>query len=358
MGAKKSTVDETPQQRAMSEHALNQWADWKQRWLPVQQNLSKQITSMGKEGSIERERATGRAAADVDTQFQRAQGALEKSLSNTGAQVGSSKFNLGVSALKSDQAKSRGLNMTSADQSIDQAYVEGLQALTSIGRGERAQVNDSMGGLARNSSRQAVADAESSLSQRASNAQIIGQGVGFGVQQSLGKMTPDSGFGSVPGGYEYGGVRYNNPSAYIAGRSMATNLFGVNTGSKTYAGDTFAALTREQWADYVSQFVPLENQLIQYATDPGVVTQSMQKASTNVNQSFDAAEASAQRRLKGYGVTLTPEEQAAQKREFGLARSLADVQAQGLARDLTTTRQRSVLGNPAPQAGANIAGVS
>jgi len=146
MGAKKSTVDETPQQRAMSEHALNQWADWKQRWLPVQQNLSKQITSMGKEGSIERERATGRAAADVDTQFQRAQGALEKSLSNTGAQVGSSKFNLGVSALKSDQAKSRGLNMTSADQSIDQAYVEGLQALTSIGRGERAQAGAAVRG--------------------------------------------------------------------------------------------------------------------------------------------------------------------------------------------------------------------
>lgn len=129
------------------------------------------------------------------------------------------------------------------------------------------------------------------------------------------------------------------------------NIFGINPGSKTYAGDTFAALTRAQWQDYVSQFVPLENQLIQYATDPGVVSNAMQKASTNVNQSFDAAQASAARRLKGYGVTLSPEEEAAQKRSFGLARSLADVQAQGLARDMTLTRQRSVLGNPAPQAG-------
>lgn len=217
MSKGKSTVDETPQQRAMTEHALSQWADWKQRWLPVQQNLSKQIQSMGKEGSFERETATGRAAADVGTQFQRAQGALEKSLENSGAGVGSSKFNLSVSGLNEDKAKSRGLGMTSADQSIDQAYIEGLQALTAIGRGDRAQVGDSMGDLARNSARQAQADAEASLNERAANAQVIGQGVGFGLQQSMSKMTPDSGFGSVPGGYSAPGAtaRFNNPSGYI-----------------------------------------------------------------------------------------------------------------------------------------------
>ena len=217
MGAKKSGVDETPQQRAMTEHAVQQWADWKQRWLPVQQNLSKQIQKMGKEGSVEREQATGRAAADVDTQFQRAQGALEKSLANSGAAVGSSKFNLGVTGLGEDKAKSRGLGITAADQSIDQAYIEGLQALTSIGRGERAQVSDSMGEMARSSSRQAMADAEAALSQRAANAQVIGQGVGFGVQQSMSRVTPDSGFGSVPGGFSAPGDerRFNNPSGYM-----------------------------------------------------------------------------------------------------------------------------------------------
>jgi len=128
------------------------------------------------------------------------------------------------------------------------------------------------------------------------------------------------------------------------------NMFGVDRGSKTYAGDTYAALTRQQWADYVRTFVPLENQLIDYAMDPGKVKEAMQQASTNVTQSFDAQQASTQRRLKGLGVTLSPDEQAAQQRSFGLSKALADVQAQNLTHDLIKRRQQSIIGNPAPAA--------
>jgi hypothetical protein len=140
------------------------------------------------------------------------------------------------------------------------------------------------------------------------------------------------------------------------GQNSRSNAFGVNYGSKTYAGDTFAALTRQQWADYTQNFVPLENQLIDYATDPGVVKSAMSKASATVNQSFDAQEASTARRLKGLGIALSPEEKAAQARSAGLARSLADVQAQNLTRDMTERRQQSVLGNPAPSAVTGVGG--
>lgn len=127
------------------------------------------------------------------------------------------------------------------------------------------------------------------------------------------------------------------------------NLFGVNPASSTYAGDTFAALTRQQWSDFITTFVPLENQLIAQATDPQVVRDAMSEASTNINQSFDAQSASTDRRLRGLGIQLSPEEQAARKRSEGLTRSLADVGAQNTAREMTVRRQQSVLGNPAPQ---------
>ena len=52
------------------------------------------------------------------------------------------------------------------------------------------------------------------------------------------------------------------------GLTGVTNQYGVDLGSKTYAGDTYAALTRDQWQQYVSTFVPLENQLIDFATNP------------------------------------------------------------------------------------------
>lgn len=115
------------------------------------------------------------------------------------------------------------------------------------------------------------------------------------------------------------------------------------------AQDTFAALTREQWADYVNTYVPLENQLIQQATDPEAVSRAMAGASQNVTDSFAAQQGATDRRLRGLGLQLTPEQQAASTRATALSKSLTDVGAQNVARDLTVQRQQGILGNPAPQ---------
>lgn len=132
---------------------------------------------------------------------------------------------------------------------------------------------------------------------------------------------------------------------------MFTNPYGFNQGSKTYASDTYAAMTRQQWASYVSTFVPLENQLIQYATDPNVVSNNMAEASRDVNSSFDAQEGAFQRRVRGLGVTLDTDQQQARQRQTGLTRALADVNAQNAAGYTTRMRQQSILGNPAPMGG-------
>lgn len=117
----------------------------------------------------------------------------------------------------------------------------------------------------------------------------------------------------------------------------------------TVASDTYAALTRDQWANYVSTFVPIENQLIAYATDPNKPLEAMAEAGRDVNSAYNAQQGATERRLKGLGVTLTPDEQMAQQRSFGLSKSLADVNAQNVAGTLTRDRQQSILGNPAPQ---------
>ena len=133
------------------------------------------------------------------------------------------------------------------------------------------------------------------------------------------------------------------------GNSGNVNAFGINQGSKTYASDTYAALTRQQWADYVSTFVPIENQLIDYAMSPSTVGDAMAEASADVGAAYDAQQGATQRRLKGLGVSLDADQQAAQKRDFGLSKSLADVGAQNTAAALTRQRQSQILGNPAPQ---------
>jgi len=153
------------------------------------------------------------------------------------------------------------------------------------------------------------------------------------------------------GDYLFGALFGGKKSSGLTGQ---LNQYGIDTGSKTYAGDTYAALTRDQWAQYVSTFVPIENQLIKYATDPATVDNAMSEASSDVNKAYDAQQGSTQRRLAGLGVNLDADQQKAQQRSYGLSRSLADVGAQNTAGELTRQRQQSIIGNPAPQGGQPI----
>jgi hypothetical protein len=116
----------------------------------------------------------------------------------------------------------------------------------------------------------------------------------------------------------------------------------------TTASDIYANLTREQWANYVNVFQPIENQLIQYATDKSLPGQAMQEARTDVDNAYSTQAGQQARKLQGMGIALDPSEQAATTRATGLSHALASVQAQNTARDLTIGNQQSILGNPAP----------
>ena len=147
-----------------------------------------------------------------------------------------------------------------------------------------------------------------------------------------------------------GTVRYNPADdANFQGWSMpprsATGGLAPLAGS---AQDTFAGLLRQSWQDYMSQFMPLENLLLDYAMDPKEVTRSMERASESVGTQFAAQEGITERGLRSRQITLRPEEKAAADRESSLSRSLADVQAQNIAGQQTLSRQRSILGQPMP----------
>lgn len=191
-------VEETPQQRAMVDLAVNKLADYQKRWLPLQRNLAQQITSMGGEGSAARRRARGSAATDIEANFSRARTGLDASAANTGS-FGSAKHKLAVGGMGEDQATSMGLGLTQAEQQIDDAYVSGLGTIMALGQGQQG---DAIQGLSRSadlSGRQAAADAQSSLDSRMGDAQLVGQlaGAGFGL---AGARAPSSGLTIDPNG--------------------------------------------------------------------------------------------------------------------------------------------------------------
>jgi len=203
MGPKEQ--QETPAQKALADHAVNLLQDYKQRWLPVQQRLAQTIEQSGEKDSAARRLAAGKSSTDVATQFDKAEGGLEKSLSNSGVGPGSSRANLGVTGMGTDAAAATGMGHVMSDQAIDSAYTESLGALTMLGRGERAQVGQSMSAQAADSAAQSAADAQTSEMSREGNAGLIGQVGGFGLQQSL--KAPNPGVAGDQGGVAYQGLK-------------------------------------------------------------------------------------------------------------------------------------------------------
>lgn len=180
-----SKVEETPAQRATAEYAMNQLQDYKARWLPVQKRLAAQIQAAGAADSDARNQSTGRASTDAAMQFAQAEGALQKSLAAKGANVGSSRAKLAITGMGEDKAKATGIGAMIADQQIDDAYTQGLSALTAIGRGERAQVSTGLESQAAQSARDAAASAQASAAGRAGDAQVLGQVAGMGLYGAM-----------------------------------------------------------------------------------------------------------------------------------------------------------------------------
>ncbi len=185
MGGKSNKVEETSQQRAMAEYATNQMKDYKARWLPVQMRLASQIKETGAADSDARKATTGRASTDAVLQFAQAEGALTKALANRGANIGSSRAKLAITGMSEDQAKATGMGAMIADQQIDDAYTQGLMALTSIGRGERADVAAGLQSQSEQSARDAAASAQASAMQRGAIAGGVGQAAGLGLYSAM-----------------------------------------------------------------------------------------------------------------------------------------------------------------------------
>jgi len=204
-------VEETPAQRQLAQHASELMADYKQRWLPVQQNLAKTIVAQGESGSTLRKQVAGKVVADTEAKFAPAQGALEAKLASTGgAAPGSSKGNLAVAGMGLDKATSKAMGLTMGDQHVDDAYMQGLQAITALGRGEKAVATNSMAQQAGMSAQQARFDADQSLQERAGNAQLGMQVVGYGVQQGMKPAPASQGPNWQGDSYDYRGTGLPN----------------------------------------------------------------------------------------------------------------------------------------------------
>jgi hypothetical protein len=203
MSGKPQQQGETPQQRAMTQLALDKVQDYKKRWLPLQKNLAQHIADMAPEGSQARREAKGIASNSTEAQFSGARAGLESKLAQTGG-LGSSKAKLAITGMGEDEAGAMGQGLTGADQRVDDAYVSGLNTIMALGRGQQGAAIKGTMDQATMANRQAQEDASLSLQNRMGNAQMVGQLAGTG----LGLMRPSG--GGISGNNDFSGVNGSN----------------------------------------------------------------------------------------------------------------------------------------------------
>jgi hypothetical protein len=201
MGNKAGQQSETSAQKAQAAHAVQQLQDYKQRWEPVQAQLASTIEQEGKTGSAARKLATGKASTDTAMEFDKAKTQLNAGLSNSGVAPGSGRAVTATAGMGADAAGSKGLNEMMSDEAVTDAYTQGLGALTSLGRGQSAQVGQNLTTEAQNSGMQASADANASLMNYEGAAGVAGQVAGFGIQRAS-----KSNFGISPSPAVSGGL--------------------------------------------------------------------------------------------------------------------------------------------------------
>ena len=168
---------ETSQQRAEVTVAKQQLADWNQRWAPRLKSFAADTTAAGLAGSQTRNHATALTGTDTSAAFA---GANDKALqvASVGGAVGSSKQKLGIGEMGNDQATSTSFGSVAADQAVDDSTVQGLRAVTSIAKGEKAETINAIGRNAALSGMQASQDAQESLNNRMGEAGLVGKVLG------------------------------------------------------------------------------------------------------------------------------------------------------------------------------------
>lgn len=133
---------------------------------------------------------------------------------------------------------------------------------------------------------------------------------------------------------------------------LKNDLFGRKKSKpSTFASDTFAALTRQQWADFQRDIVPYENKLIEFSNSTTAAVDAMKRGIDTVGGAFERQADATTGRMRALGLELNADEQQAAQRSSGLAQATAEVHAANSAGAQTRALQQALLGNPTPQAG-------
>jgi hypothetical protein len=132
--------------------------------------------------------------------------------------------------------------------------------------------------------------------------------------------------------------------ATLPGLNLQGIQFGTTGPAAGNAAQNLANVTSQEWQTYLQNFVPEENALISYATNPNLPQENMNTAIQTQQQANAQAAGIETRSLAQYDTSLTPAQKAASQLTRGISNATSTVNSANVAKDVTVANQMGILG--------------
>jgi len=134
------------------------------------------------------------------------------------------------------------------------------------------------------------------------------------------------------------------------------NEVEVSAPKSTSYQDTMAQLTRDQWTDFQTRYLPVQNDLLALASNDTLLTEQLGRNQANVDNSFNLAKQNESMRLGRYG--LTPDSSAQDNTNNSLLKNLTNASVNNETRSSVDDLQNKIITGQggAPKTLADIGG--
>jgi hypothetical protein len=129
--------------------------------------------------------------------------------------------------------------------------------------------------------------------------------------------------------------RYSPQSPYMPGQR--------NPNSDSYAADTFADITRSEYADYKQRFQPYEQKLMSLAQSEELLDEQLSRISATSKRRFDQSKVNSALMNDRYGVQQNERQSNYSNTMSGASQGLAISQAKNMSRLAATDRKTGIL---------------
>lgn len=113
--------------------------------------------------------------------------------------------------------------------------------------------------------------------------------------------------------------------------------------SKTAAQDMRVALLRADWDDWVTRFLPIEQEIVASLGNPEVMNAEINRARSNVNRAFDRQNTQRAEFNRRYGIEQTPQVAQHNQRTSNIMRAAALSDSANDARRQVEDREMNIL---------------